>query len=197
MKTHSFLTIAALATLGLTSCQQDGLVENVTPDNTRFETTVLESSASTAFNFDEQVYLDTELVQNKRKSRDQISLQPNIAISGYGSSTVNNSGSWDVDLDLTYNPQSEGIYGSIHFTFPDYGDEVELTVYGGPALTTTVQDGERTQQLVMNLAIVRGTGRFDDAVFEGMAILDSVEGLYTGRMSPKLVINGMIIKDDE
>ena len=197
MKSLSFLTFAALAALGLASCQQDGLVENVDPHNLKFETTEVLNSALGTFEFDEQVFLTVSLIHDDRKSQEQISLQPQLAITGFGSSEIENIGSWDVDLDLTYNPESDGIYGTVTFDFPDYGDHVVFTVYGGPAMITRIEDGQRTEQLAMQLAIIRGTGRFADAVFEGTAILDSVDGLYSGRFQPNLVVDGLITTDGE
>jgi len=116
--------------------------------------------------------------------------QPNLAITGIGDSRILNWGSWYVVVDLSYDPINNSVSGTLMFTFPDYGEEVEFGVTGQPALITDNND----KQLVLQLDINQGTGSFEDKTFEGSAVIQNVGSLVEtgGDINTYLVINGTV-----
>lgn len=210
MKTSVFslaISITASA-LFLTSCGNDNLTENIKLDksNKVVNTEISNRSAGEPFLFEEIVHLyadeafgDIEKFGARgpdaedKGQMERFQKQPNLAISGIGDSRILNWGSWYVVVDLGYDPTNNTVSGTLKFTYPDYGDEVEFGVSGQPALVVNNEDN--SQQLMLTLEINQGTGRFEDKSFDGYAVLEDVEKLMdnAGDIKTYLVVNGEIV----
>ena len=107
--------------------------------------------------------------------------------------SILNWGSWYVEVDLSYDQSNNSVAGTLMFTYPDYGDEVEFGVSGQPALVTNEDDN--SQELVLQLSINQGTGRFEGKVFEGSALLTNVGILIddAGDLRNYLMVDGKIV----
>ena len=200
MKAQFFFLIAAIA-LAMTSCQDDGLTDVVSPgiqDNQALTVTGsgYDPISTLPFDFNEDVFLTTRII-NASETRDlNRVIRPHIwKIEGYGDSEIENTGSWYVDVDLQYNSQNDAISGTLKFTFPDYGDMVTLIAYGGPVMEH-VNRGD--DQLNMKLAIVSGTGRFTKVKFDGGgSIVLTSAWKDNGTMETKLRVDGTFIDNGE
>lgn len=200
MKTQIFILTAAIA-FAMTSCQEDGINGTVLPDTpqiTQRSTTGsgTDAQATIQFDFNENVYLATELKETTETKTSNRVIKPQAwKISGYGDSEIENRGSWSVDVDLEYNSGSDAINGTITFTFPDYGDKVTLVAYGAPVLNRINSDNDH---LDMKLALQNGTGRFAKKKFEGGASIALTAAWQDkGTLSTTLIANGIFIDNGQ
>jgi len=194
MKTQYFILAIAFG-FAFTSCSEDSLTDTVRPnDYTNSAFTVsgfdADANATITFDFNERVFLTTTIAKAEdTRNMVRITKPQTWNIAGFGDSEIENSGSWDVKLDLDYNIASDAINGTIKFTFPDYGDGFTLVAYGGPVLQRV--NGE-DDNLRMDLAITRGTGRFEKTKFEGGAAIVLTQAWKDyGEMDTKLQLNGI------
>lgn len=199
MKTQFFILTAAI-TLAMTSCQEDGINGKILPDtpqptylSTRGGT---DAQATIQFDFNENVYLVTELEEVTETKTSNRVIKPQVwKISGYGDSEIENRGSWYVEVELEYNSGSDAISGTVEFTFPDYGDKVTLVAYGAPVLNKINSDYDH---LEMKLALRNGTGRFAKKKFEGGASIALTAAWQDkGELSTTLIANGIFIDNGQ
>jgi hypothetical protein len=208
MRNSNYFFIAiAFCTLGMASCQKDNLTENIRLDESK---NVIDASITTRslrgdeFKFNELVVLtaDDAVVgggsegggRSGKGNLDGFGKgQANMAITGIGDSRIQNWGSWYVEVDLIYDPTQNEVYGSITITYPDYGDAVNFSVSGQPAIVLDRDDN--SQYLNMQLDIAQGSGRFENKAFTGSAMFPSVGSLIdgTGDLRTYLEIDGMLI----
>ena len=200
MKTQFIPVLAACFGLMFASCSQDSIVDNSVSPSYMSQTAGLSLNPSAVssniqeFSLYAPSALTKELMSPENgKSLEHKTNQPKQAISGYGGSEVNGSGSWKSDLQVVYNPNADAVSGSITLHFPDYGDYVEFVVYGGPA--TALSGGH--SDLIMKLAIADGSGRFERAKFEGTAVVKSIDMLKSSMTYGELLIQGSLISEGE
>jgi hypothetical protein len=200
MKTQLFILTIAIA-FAMTSCQEDGINGTVAPDtiqNTHVKTTGsgADAQATIQFDFNENVYLITELKEITETKTDNRIIKPQVwRITGYGDSEIENRGSWYADVDLEYNSGSDAINGTVTFEFPDYGDRVTLVAFGGPVLERINDDKDH---LSIKLALQEGTGRFAKKKFEGGAsIALTTAWKDNGELITTLNANGLFIDNGQ
>ncbi len=209
MKTSIFFfaTLAACS-LCLTSCGNDSLTDRIMLDesNQIIQNEITTRSSGEPFLFEEVVQLEADEAfgdvdkfgargpdTEDKGAMDRFQKAPSVAITGFGDSHILNWGSWYVEVDLMYDPTNNSVAGTLLFTYPDYGDEVEFVVSGQPALVTDPDDN--SQQLVLRLTINEGTGRFEGKTFEGSAVLTDVGSLIdsAGDLRTYLMVDGTIV----
>ncbi len=203
MKT-SIIYLASLivCSLCLTSCGNDNLTDNINLDKSE---RLMTRSSGDPFEFNEIVTLSTnncDTREAKTGVRRHVVVEDNMerlvrssyymGICGFGDSHILNWGSWYVDVNLTYYPSINAVSGSIRIQYPDYGDEVTFDVKGRPAIIFDEEDS--SYQLDMRLTVRKGTGRFEDKIFEGSAIIVDIGSLVTGLgdLRTYLIIEGVM-----
>ncbi len=209
MKTSIFfLATLVISSLCMTSCGSDSLTDTILLDesNQIIRPEITNRSAGEPFEFNEIVALEAndaygDIDKFGARGADAIDKgqmesfkkEPNLAIFGIGDSRINNWGSWYVVVDLSYDPINNSVAGTLMFTYPDYGDEVEFGVSGQPALVNNKDDN--SLQLEMQLEINQGTGRFENKSFEGTALLEDIGRLIenAGDLRTYLDVNGIIV----
>lgn len=209
MKTSIFfLATLAVSSLCLTSCGNDSLTDNILLDESNhvIYTDITTRSTAEPFLFEEIVQLEADEAfgdidkfgargpdTEDKGAMDRFQKAPAIEITGIGDSRILNWGSWYVEVDLSYDQSNNSVAGTLMFTYPDYGDEVEFGVSGQPALVTNEDDN--SQELVLQLSINQGTGRFEGKVFEGSALLTNVGILIddAGDLRNYLMVDGKIV----
>ena len=209
MKTSIFfLATFAICSIFLTSCGNDSLTDRILLDesNQILNKEITNRSVGELFLFEEIVQLEADEAfgdidkfgargpdSEDKGALDQFQKAPAISIIGIGDSRILNWGSWYVEVDLSYDPTNNSVAGTLMFTYPDYGDEVEFGVSGQPALVTNPEDN--SQELVLQLSINQGTGRFEGKAFEGSAVLPNVGSVIDGgdNLRTYLMVDGNIV----
>ena len=177
-------TALASASLILTSCSEDGLVSTVEPVN-QMEMTNPNTPADgyepgSSFSATEDYEFTAPLKVSIGKVNPQLypqGTEGKISIRSKSSSFEYKWGSWVVNMDLTLDENTDQISGTYNCIFPDMADRLELTVVGYNAINIKSDTGELpVYRIVLDVKSNRGTGRFENKVFEGQVILNNLTG---------------------